>query len=43
MVEITYELFDRYRVRLIDQETYKKLQQIKLEVKIVEREVWLYL
>lgn len=32
--EITFELVGKFRVRLTDQETYKKLQRMKLENKI---------
>ncbi len=33
--EITFALIGKFRVGLTDQETYKKLQQMKLEGKIV--------
>jgi len=34
VIETTFELVGKFRVRLTDQETYKKLQRMRLENKI---------
>lgn len=43
VLEITYEFFSRFRARSMDIDTYKELQQIILEGRNAEREVWLHL